>query len=190
VKTFKTIIVTGTPGTGKTFLAKKLSLLLDYTYFDANLWVKKAHLYSNYDSKRQAYVVEPKKLAISLLKVRDKALKTGIKDTILQKPNGPSCSGKKGIIFDSHLSHYLPSKTVDLCILTNCRLKILEERLTNRGYCQEKVRENLDSEIFDICRVEALENKHKIITFDTSSSIGNEDQRIRKFAAQIRKILN
>ena len=36
---------------------------------------------------------------------------------------------------------------------------------------KNKVRENLDAEIFDICLNEAKENKHKIIVLDTTKGI-------------------
>src|SRR3989338_6474200 len=136
---FVTLLVTGTPGTGKTTLAKKLSLLLDYTYFDVGLFVKKAHLYSSYDRKRRTYVVDEAKLARELIKVKESALEV----------SKASKTGKKGIIFDSHLSHYLPSKYADLCIVTSCSLKTLQQRLRRKGYSHAKVRENLDAEIFD-----------------------------------------
>ena len=73
----KTLLVTGTPGTGKTTLAKQLSLLLNYTYFDVNSFIKKAHIYGSYDRRRHCYVVDTAKLASRLVKVSQKALKTG-----------------------------------------------------------------------------------------------------------------
>ena len=49
----------------------------------------------------------------------------------------------------------------------------MKKRLNLRKYNKAKIRENLDSEIFDVCLVEALENKHEVIVIDTSSkSIG------------------
>ena len=66
-----------------------------------------------------------------------------------KKPNG--------VIIDSHLSHYLPKKYIDLCLVTKCELKTLEKRLKERKYTKNKIRDNLDSEIFDICLNEAKE---------------------------------
>ncbi len=154
---FITLLVTGTPGTGKTTLARKLSLLLNYAYFDVNSFAKTAHIYSSYDRKRQTYVVDEAKLAMELVKVREKALKA-------------SKTAQKGIIFDSHLSHFLPSKYADLCLLARCSLKTLEQRLRKRGYSVAKIRENLDAEIFDTCLSEARELGHQIIVFDTTKA--------------------
>jgi adenylate kinase len=166
----KTILVSGTPGTGKSFLAKKLSLLLDYTYFDVNLFIKTAHIYDKFDRKRAAFVVDVDKLVPMLLKVREKALK----------------GGQKGIIFDSHLAHFLPSSRADLCIVAHCSLKVLKARLSKRGYSASKVRENLDAEIFDTCASEAKEAGHCILSFDTTTANG---AKIKAFSRKIIKLV-
>ena len=146
----KVICVTGTPGTGKTTLAKKLAKLKKYEYIDVNKVIESSGLKESYDKKKKCSVIDVKKL--------NKALITLIK--------GFDCDG---VVIDSHLSHYLPSKYVDLCIVTKCsNLKKLEGRLKKRGYIKSKIRENLDCEIFDICLNEANELKHKIKVIDTS----------------------
>ncbi|MBI2549689.1 AAA family ATPase [Candidatus Woesearchaeota archaeon] len=167
---FVTLIVTGTPGTGKTTLAKKLSLLLSYTHFDVGSFVKNAHIYSSYDRKRHTYVVDEAKLARSRIKVRQKALR----------------GGRKGIILDSHMSHYLPKKYADLCLVARCSLKTLQHRLRRKGYSQAKVRENLNAEIFDTCLSEAKEMGHRIVAFDTTTA---KTADVKAFAAKIRKLL-
>jgi adenylate kinase len=73
----KTILVTGTPGTGKSFIARKLSLFLHYKYFDIGKFVKEAKIYASFDKKRDCYVVDEQKLADELIKVRQKAIKAG-----------------------------------------------------------------------------------------------------------------
>jgi len=142
----KIIIITGTPGTGKTVLAKKLANLLNFTYIDVNQIIK-----SNYDKKRSTYIINTNKLNRILISL--------VKNT------------NKSLIIDSHLSHYLPSKLVDLCIVTKCDLKVLIKRLRKRKYSLNKIRENIDSEIFDICLNEAIEDNHNIMIIDTSKKI-------------------
>lgn len=142
----KVIIVTGTPGTGKTTYSKKLSKEKKYAYFDVTELIKKNKLYDSYDRSKKAYDVDVKKLNKFLIKL--------IKE---EKENKT-----KGIIIDSHLSHYLPPEHVDSCIVMKCELKKLKRRLEKRGYSKSKVRENLDCEIFDVCLQEAKEEGHKI----------------------------
>ena len=147
----KIIIITGTPGTGKTVLAKKLANLLNFTYIDVNQIIKSNKLKSNYDKKRSTYIINTNKLNRILISL--------VKNT------------NKSLIIDSHLSHYLPSKLVDLCIVTKCDLKVLIKRLKKRKYSLNKIRENIDSEIFDICLNETIENNHNIMIIYTSKKI-------------------
>lgn len=151
----KTIIVTGTPGTGKTTLAKKLAKRSGYNYIDVNKIIKENKLEEGYDRKKKCHVVDIGKLNRSLIK--------SIKNYENKKI--------KGIIIDSHLSHYLPKKYADLCIVTKCNLKALEKRLKKKGYDKNKTRENLDCEIFDVCLNEAKEAGHKILVVDSSREI-------------------
>lgn len=150
----KTIIVTGTPGTGKTTLAKKLAKRLNYKYIDVAKLIKDNKLEEGYDKKRKCRIVDIKKLNSALIKI--------IKNS------------EKPLIIDSHLSHYLPNKYVDLCIVTKCNLKALEKRLKKKGYDKNKIRENLDCEIFDVCYNEAKERGHRIVVVDTAKSINKK----------------
>ncbi|MBS3144666.1 adenylate kinase family protein [Candidatus Woesearchaeota archaeon] len=139
------IIVTGTPATGKTTIAKRLAKKQKATYIDVNLVIKKYKLVDKYDKKLKTNIVDVNKLNKVLIKI--------IKDYQ---------NKKQSIIIDSHLSHYLPKKYVDLCIVTKCSLKKLQQRLNKRKYHQQKIRENMDAEILDVCLLEAILNKHKV----------------------------
>ena len=74
----------------------------------------------------------------------------------------------KGIIIDSHISHHLPKKYVDICIVSKCGIKELNKRLKRKKFHKSKIRENLQAEIFDICLNEAKEKKHKIVIVNTT----------------------
>lgn len=58
----KVIIVTGTPGTGKTVIAKKTARQNKCKYFDVNGLIKKNKLYDSYDRSRKTFDVDIKKL--------------------------------------------------------------------------------------------------------------------------------
>ncbi|MCX8147033.1 MAG: AAA family ATPase [Candidatus Woesearchaeota archaeon] len=143
----KVIIVTGTPGTGKTTFAKKFAKEKKYKYIDVNDVIEKNKLKERYDRKRKTYIVDEKKLS----RILEKAIKDASKE------------GKdKGLVIDSHLSHYINPKYVDLCIVTKCNLKELARRLKKKGYSKNKIDENLQCEIFDVCLIDAKERGHRI----------------------------
>jgi len=150
----KTIIVSGTPGTGKTELAKALARKLNYKYVDVNKLIKDNNLSDGYDKKKECEIVDTEKLSKFLIDI--------IKNS------------KESFVIDSHLAHYLPKKYIDLCIITKCDLKELKKRLDKRKYSKAKIRENLDSEIFDICLNEAIEKGHTILIIDTTGKKANE----------------
>lgn len=148
------IIVTGTPGTGKTTLAKSLSKKLNARYLDVKKYFKIEGVVKGYDKFRKTKLINIKLLS-----------KLVQKDIITYKKQN------KSLIIDSHLSHYLNPKYVDFCIVTKCDIKKLSLRLKDRKYSDLKIKENIESEIFDICYEEAKSGKHNIIIVDTSQKI-------------------
>jgi len=141
------IIVTGTPGTGKTEIAKAIAKKLKMKYIDVNEVIDSNNLKECYDKKRDTYVVDEKKLSKALV-------------VIIKKD--------KNVVIDSHMAHEIPPKYVELCVVTKCELKELKKRLSKRGYHEDKVRENMDAEIFGICMEETKEIGHKILVIDTT----------------------
>lgn len=145
----KVICVTGTPGAGKTTIAKKLAEKYQFHYLDVNKLIAKNKLAESFDEKRKTKIVDIQKL--------NRILINYIKE-----------NKSKGIIIDSHLSHYLPKKYVSLVIVAKCDIKELNKRLKKRRYSRDKIKENLQAEIFNICYNEAFEGKHRIIAIDTT----------------------
>ncbi len=155
----KVIIVSGSVGAGKTTTAKFLAKQLHAKYIDVSRIVKQhKEVVAGYDKKRKAKEIDVKKLNRVLI--------------------GLIAKEKKDVVIDSHLSHYLPRKYVDHCIICKCNLKELRKRLQKRGYGAEKVRENIDAEIFDVCLVEAAEKGHKLVVVFTDKDIKKQISRL------------
>jgi adenylate kinase len=143
------IIITGTPGTGKTSLAKALATDINHTYIDVNKVIDENKLIESFDKELQTNIIDEKKLA----KILTKTIKEN-----------------KDLIIDSHLAHYIPKKQVDHCIVTKCSIKMLKKRLEKRKYPKAKIQENMDCEIFDVCLTEAIESGYNPIILDTTKS--------------------
>ncbi len=153
----KVIAITGTPGTGKTVLAKALARKLKFRCLHGPALLKKFSLAESYDRKRKTYLVDAKRFA--------RAAQQEINDARREKI--------PGIIIDSHLSHEIPPSAVGLCIVTACDLGLLQTRLRKRKYGKEKIKENLEAEIFQVCSQEAWGNGHRVIIVNTTQGINN-----------------
>lgn len=150
----KAIIITGTPGTGKKSLGKDLAKRLGYRFLSGKEFIEKNKgVIIGRDRKNKCDIVDVKKLA--------KKLENYIKKS------------KEKLVIASHLSHNIDKKYVELCIVTRCPPKVLERRLKKRGYSKEKIRENVEAEILDVCLIETLEKGHKVHEVLTNGSKKN-----------------
>jgi adenylate kinase len=165
------VAVTGTPGTGKSTIAKKLSLLLRYTYLSGSALIKSANLAHSYDKKRRTAIIDPSLFT----------------HAVLRRAKKEAERGAKGLIVDSHLAHFLPSKALSCCLVLTCALPELQRRLAARGYTKAKIRENLDAEIFDTILVDAAENGQKIIKFDATKPT---KKRLLALSRRIKAMIN
>ena len=138
----KAIIVTGTPGVGKTIFSKQLAKENKYLYVNITDIVKKNKLYDSFDKVKDSLIVDEVKLVEFMIDFIKKS--------------------KKKLVIDGHMSHYIPSKYVQICYVLKCDISILNKRLSKRKYSKNKVKENIESEILDICLNEAIEFKHNV----------------------------
>ena len=73
----KAIIVTGTPATGKTTIAKDMAKKNKAKYIDVNLVIKKYALSEGYDTERDCEIIDTIKLnrvLKSIIKIQTKSL--------------------------------------------------------------------------------------------------------------------
>jgi len=160
-----TIIITGTPGTGKTSLAQILSKKLGLKIINVKEMIEEKNICEAYDQENQCKIVNLKKLKPLLIKKIKKS--------------------KEDLVIESHLSHHIPKQYVDLCLVTKTEIKTLQHRLEKRNYSPKKIRDNLDAEIFDLCLTEAQEAGHNIWIVDTTRKI-NKDQLINRIKKELK----
>ncbi|PIO01995.1 hypothetical protein COX86_04190 [Candidatus Micrarchaeota archaeon CG_4_10_14_0_2_um_filter_60_11] len=133
------LVLTGTPGTGKTTLAKKLARKLGCKLLDANAIAKQNKLV------KKDGTTNIKKLG-AILKKQTKKLDS--------------------FIAEGHLlcEFNLPC---DCCAVLRCNPKTLARRLAKRGYAKQKLSDNVLCEALDYCLVNAEQNGYrKVIQID------------------------
>ena len=158
------LIVTGTPSTGKTTIATFLARSFRLRYVDLFFFIKKNKIADFYDPRLKTFLVDTKKLLTFLL---------------------PLLKQKEDLIIDSHLSHFIPPRYVDLCIVVKCRPSLLRKRLQKRKYSETKIQENIDAENFDVCLQEAQETGHRLFLIDTTHIVHK-----RFLLKELRKIIS
>ena len=145
------ISLTGTPGVGKSSVAKILGK--KYRVINLiNLALEKDFVLDR-DEERKSYIIDTDRLEEYLRR------------TISKSENH---------ILDSHLSHLM--KFSDMIIVLRCRPDILRKRLGEKGWKKEKIEENVEAEILDIILSEAVEihGIRKVFEVDTSDKTVSE----------------
>ena len=144
------IYISGTPCTGKTTLANRLSDKFDDIFsISINDFVGEHDLILGEDPDKCYKIIDIEGL--------DEKLNDYIKSNI-----------SEGIVLvEGHVSHLC--SYCDKCIILRLKPDILKERLESRGYSENKVLENLEAEILDVCSVEAYQkHNNKVNELDTS----------------------
>lgn len=130
------VIITGTPGTGKTSIASKLG---DLGYLSINLYdfAKEHDCIIGRDEERDSMVVDTDKLNACLERYLE--------------------AGYGIVIIDSHYADVVPEKYVSKCFVLSAEISALKKRLEQRGYSELKIQENIESEIMQVCWIDSLE---------------------------------
>ena len=144
------VLITGTPGTGKTTVSRIVAEKLETSLLAVNDLVDEKHIYNGVDAEKGYKVVD---LA---------TLSNEIKVIVENYDNDH-------IIIEGHLAHEFSSNIVDMVIVLRARPDILRKRLNKRDWSDSKVYENLEAEALDICTFEAVEiHGKKVNELDTS----------------------
>ncbi len=145
------ILITGTPGVGKTTVSRLLADKINAFLIDINELVNEKHLYTGIDEEKGYKIVNLDDLFNEI-------------DNIIGKID----DSNKYIIIEGHLSHLFEKS--DLVIVLRANPDVLQERMNTKGWNNAKIRENIEAEAIDVCSYEAFEiHGDKVNEIDTSN---------------------
>lgn len=151
----KLVIISGTPGTGKTTVSNKISELMEVKVITLNELAISEGLIHDFDKKRETNIVDIDKLVSHVLKLIEELKK----------------KGTQLLIIESHFSDIIPNNMINYAIVLRCEPDVLRDRLEKRGYNKNKVAENIQAEILGNCANFLIKKdlESPILEIDTSN---------------------
>ncbi len=148
------VIITGTPGTGKTIVSQKICQISNARSISLNDLVIEEDLIINYDNKRDTNVINKKKII------------NRVERLIKEQKN----RDYDYLIIESHFSDLVPNLYIDYAVILRCHPDELIVRLRKKEYTDAKIMENVQSEILGNCMNYLIQKKLKnpLIEIDTT----------------------
>jgi len=152
VKGFRRVIlVTGTPGVGKTSISRLLASKLDAVYISLGELVERERLITGVDKARGTLIADADRVS--------KRVQEIIK------------SSECDVIVDGHYAvDVVPAKDVHMVFVLRRDPSELKSVMENRGFKEKKLWENLAAEILDVCLWDAVSacGSEKVCEIDVS----------------------
>lgn len=139
------IAITGTPGTGKTGMAGELAKMLGWKLVELNRLAEEHGLYAGYDRQRKCRIVD-----IGLI----------------SKEVGRLAKKHGNLIIESHYAQDMPC---DVVVVLRANPAELRKRLEAKGWPSRKIEENIEAEIMEVIRSEAVGQGKKVLEIDTTA---------------------
>ncbi|MEJ2293727.1 MAG: adenylate kinase family protein, partial [Candidatus Lokiarchaeota archaeon] len=150
----KYIIISGTPGTGKTTVANNLCRYIHAEVISLNELIIEKNFVLEYDQERETSIIDEEKLINSL-------------DSVIEEYSN---QGLDYLIIEGHITDILPEDYIDIVIILRCHPDELYSRLKNRGYNKKKVIENIQSEILGSCANYFVEKNLRIPLYEIDTT--------------------
>lgn len=148
----KIIIVTGTPGVGKTVLARLVARKTGFKFLSLGDLVRKESLHKGFDRKTRSYVID--------------------EGSVRRRLRGDFDSHhERGIVLETHsVNSILPRTRGVVAIVLRLDPVILAKRLRARNWPKLKIWENVESEMIDVSLYDSLKalGKRRVLEVDTT----------------------
>ncbi len=145
------IIVTGTPGTGKTTFSIGLAREIGADYISLTEFVSKHNLYGGFDRDRRSKIIDVEKTQTSLRSLLSHT--------------------QRVVVVDTHMpDRIIPREMARRVFVLRCHPRILEARLKAKRWNSKKIRENVLTEILDSCLIASVKyyDWRRVFQLDTS----------------------
>ncbi|MHA2223354.1 MAG: adenylate kinase family protein [Candidatus Thorarchaeota archaeon] len=144
------ILVGGTPGTGKTAVAKILGSKLSVEVIGLGDLADKSGCISAQDKARNTGIINEDCLVDALANLTD--------------------DKKKRLVIEGHYIDLVPNSSVQWVFVLRTHPQNLKDRLVTRDYSVDKVNENVEAEVLGVCQLDALDafGEKKVFEIDTS----------------------
>ncbi len=152
------IVVIGTPGSGKTILAKRLASKIRCDYLNVGSLAKERGFILGIDHKRNSLILDEVPITEEIKKLVD----------------------NKCLVVETISPNAIPKDLVIITVVIRCRPSILLERLRSRGYSLGKIRENIEYEVIDGPVYDALViiGRERIVEVDGCESKPDDEIRV------------
>nr|XP_043608524.1 adenylate kinase isoenzyme 6 homolog [Erigeron canadensis] len=159
------ILVTGTPGTGKTTTASAVAEAANLRHINIGDLVKDKKLHDGWDDQFQCYILNEDLVCDEL------------EDIMVQGGN----------IVDHHGCDFFPERWFDRVVVLQTENSVLYDRLTKRGYSGAKLTNNLQCEIFQELLNEANESyKAEIVVAMKSDTVDDMNTNVATLTEWVR----
>lgn len=142
------ILITGTPGTGKTTTAEQAANTIGFKYVNVGDIVKEQECHEGKDNDFDAFILDEDKL----IDVLEPIMAQG------------------GNIVDFHTCEIFPERWFDLVLVLRADTSVLFDRLKDRGYNEKKMTENMECEIMQVVLDAARESYDLSIVHELPSN--------------------
>lgn len=152
------IIITGTPGVGKTSHCEQLAANTSLKHLSINQIVKDRACHDGWDAEYKSWIVDEDKVIYHTSPFQSPMYhQSRVSDYTCQLLDALEDDGVQngGYIIDWHACDLFPESWIDLVVVLRTDTTKLYDRLKARQYPEKKLQENMDSEIMEVLLEEA-----------------------------------
>lgn len=157
------VLVSGTPGVGKTTLSRLLASELGAMYREVGDVAKECGALAERDKIRGSYLVDISKVS-----------------KFLAKANQP-------MVIDGHVILRLPRKKINRVIVLRCNPATLALRLRRKKFPVKKIVENVLAEVTDVCLTEAVRAYGRQRIFELNTTEADVVTCVKYLATAVRR---